>query len=148
MNAKTFTRLAPAILAGALVLASAEPARAQPESQSMESGSQLYVTYCASCHGPNAHGNGSIAIFLRVAPADLTQIAKRNNGVFDRERVYRIIDGRQPVKPHGRAEKSEMPVWGDAFGKSATTGGDETVVSAKIRALVQYLESIQERSAK
>jgi mono/diheme cytochrome c family protein len=148
MKTRRSTRLALAILAGVLVLASAASARAQSESQSMESGSGLYTTYCASCHGPNAHGNGSIAIFLRVAPADLTQIAKRNKGVFDKERVYRIIDGRQPVKPHGRAEKSEMPVWGDAFGKSATTGGDEAVVNAKIRALVQYLESIQEKPAK
>jgi hypothetical protein len=40
-----------------------------------------------------------------------------------------------------------MPVWGDAFMKSTTTGGDEKLVGAKIRALVQYLESIQEKPA-
>ncbi len=41
-----------------------------------------------------------------------------------------------------------MPVWGDAFMKSSRTKGDEKVVSAKIRASVQYLESIQEKPAK
>jgi cytochrome c1 len=40
-----------------------------------------------------------------------------------------------------------MPVWGDVFAKSIT-GGDEKTTSEKIRALVAYLESIQEKPAK
>jgi mono/diheme cytochrome c family protein len=140
--------VASVIVAGLLIIGAATRVQAQSEGRSVESGSELYKTYCTSCHGANAHGNGSVAIFLRVPPADLTQIAKRNKGVFDADRVYQIIDGRQPVKTHGRAEKSEMPVWGDAFMKSSTTGGDEKVVSERIRALVQYLESIQDKSPK
>jgi mono/diheme cytochrome c family protein len=97
MNPIGCTALAPAIVAGLLVAGSTGTVLAQSEGRSMESGSELYTTYCASCHGANAHGNGSVAIFLRVPPADLTQIAKRNKGVFDAEKVYRIIDGRQVV---------------------------------------------------
>jgi mono/diheme cytochrome c family protein len=152
MTATRFTTFAPAILAGLLVMASAGTARAQAQAggQTMESGSEIFGSYCASCHGATAHGNGSVAPFLKIPPADLTQIAKRNKGVFDADKVYRIIDGREIVKPHGKSDKdkSEMPVWGDAFMKSSTTGGDEKVVSAKIRALVQYLETIQEKPAK
>jgi cytochrome c1 len=148
MRTTRLMTVAPAMLAGLLMTGSVPTVQAQAGGGSAESGSDLYKTYCASCHGANAHGNGSVAIFLRIPPADLTQIAKRNKGVFDAERVYRIIDGRQPVKPHGRAEKSEMPVWGNAFMKSSTTGGDEKMVSQKIRALVQYLESIQEKPTK
>lgn len=71
-------------------------------------------------------------------------------GLLVAEKVHRVIDGREVVRPHGKADKdkSEMPVWGDAFMKSSTTGGDEKAVNARIRALVQYLESIQEKPAK
>ncbi len=137
--------LVPAVLAGLLVVVSAGIVLAQSQGREAESGSALYHTYCESCHGANGHGNGSIAIFLRVPPADLTQIAKKNKGVFPADQIYQIIDGRHVVKPHG---ESQMPVWGDAFMKSATTGGDEKVVSDKIHALVTYLQSIQEKPAK
>jgi mono/diheme cytochrome c family protein len=103
-------------------------------------GSELYRTYCASCHGTSGRGNGSVAIFLRRAPADLTGIAARNKGEFPAERVYGIIDGRRAVKVHG---DSQMPVWGDAFSRSSTTSGDEQLVKARIDELVKYLRSIQ-----
>jgi mono/diheme cytochrome c family protein len=143
MNRTRSMALVPAVVAGLLVLASPRTVQAQSAVRAPESGSSLYKLYCASCHGPSAHGDGPVAIFLRVPPANLTQIAKRNKGVFPAKRVYRIIDGRQVVKPHG---DSGMPVWGDAFMKT-TTEGDEKGVTEKIRALVAYLESIQEKPA-
>jgi hypothetical protein len=69
-------------------------------------------------------------------PADLTQIAKRNGGVFPAEQVALIIDGRRPVKGHGGGD---MPVWGDAF----TRSGDAVPLEQKIRRLASHLESIQ-----
>ncbi len=106
---------------------------------SRESGKSVFTTYCASCHGESGRGDGAVAIFLRRRPADLTEIAARNKGTFPAERVYQMIDGRQAVKAHG---ESQMPIWGDAFAKSAT-GGDERAIKAKIDAVVAYLESIQ-----
>jgi mono/diheme cytochrome c family protein len=128
----------PTVVALLCVATFAKDARAQAED-----GGALFKTYCASCHGANGRGTGPVAIFLRVPPADLTQIARRNKGAFPADQVYRIIDGRQSVKTHG---DSQMPVWGDAFSKSLA-GADEKAVSARIRALVAFLESIQERSA-
>jgi mono/diheme cytochrome c family protein len=130
--------LRPALLAVVCVMATAGDVRAQSQD-----GAALFTTYCASCHGATGRGTGPVAVFLRVPPADLTQIAKRNNGAFPADRVYRIIDGRQSVKTHGN---SQMPIWGDAFSKSVT-GGDDKAVVERIKALVTYLGSIQERPA-
>ena len=124
-----------------LAILAAAPASAQTGATegSREGGKSLFRTYCASCHGESARGDGTVAIFLRRRPADLTQIAARNKGTFPADRVYQMIDGRQVVKPHG---ESQMPVWGDAFARSAS-GADERAIQEKIAALVAYLESIQ-----
>ena len=79
---------------------------------------------------------------MRRRPANLTEIAKRNNGVFPTEMVHQIIDGRRPVRGHGGPD---MPVWGDSFRRSQE-GGDEKTVGERISAIVNYLESIQLRS--
>ena len=123
-------------LAGVLL---ASPAPAQTPTAAAATGDYLFRTYCAACHGANAKGTGPLADSMRTRPADLTEIAKRNKGVFPRDLVYRMIDGRQPVKGHGGAD---MPVWGDAFGRT-TDGVDAT--AAKLTALVKYLETIQQK---
>jgi mono/diheme cytochrome c family protein len=110
----------------------------QPAKQPI-SGSYSYRTYCASCHGLDAKGDGPLAESLRFRPADLTLIAKRNGGEFPAEKVQRIVDGRSPVKGHGGPE---MPVWGDAF-RNAETGYDDAQVREKIRGVVDYLKSLQ-----
>jgi mono/diheme cytochrome c family protein len=108
---------------------------AQPEVGGA-SGSAIFGTYCAACHGTSAKGDGPLASSLKTPPANLTLIASRNGGTFSSDQVSRIIDGRSPVKGHGGGD---MPVWGDAFGKS----NDAMPVTEKIRRLVVYLESIQ-----
>jgi hypothetical protein len=80
---------------------------------------------------------------LRRRPADLTEIAHRNKGVFPRDQVYRIIDGRQPVKGHGGID---MPVWGDVFARSSEVS-NEAAITQRIEALVRYLEGLQARTA-
>jgi mono/diheme cytochrome c family protein len=105
-------------------------------------GGQLFKTYCATCHGEHAVGNGPLADQLRTAPPDLTTFTARNGGVFPSERVYRIIDGRG-VPSHG---DREMPIWGDAF-KTSRDGLTAETVKARIDALVKYLEAIQRRAA-
>jgi mono/diheme cytochrome c family protein len=102
-------------------------------------GSQIFKTYCASCHGVEAKGDGSLAQHLRTLPPDLTKLASRNKGKFDADGVARIVDGRNPAKGHGGPD---MPVWGDAF-KQSREGFSEDAVKARIAALVEFLESIQ-----
>jgi mono/diheme cytochrome c family protein len=117
-------------------------ARAEAQSTSAQTGDYLFRTYCAACHGTSARGDGPLADSMRRRPANLTEIARRNNGVFPAEEVFRIIDGRQPVRGHGGPD---MPVWGDVFARSEG-GADPAVVERRIKALVAYLESIQART--
>ena len=110
----------------------------QPTEQAF-TGVTLFDRYCATCHGARATGDGPLAAMLRKPPANLTLLARRNGGVFSAEMVSRIIDGRKPLSGHGGGD---MPVWGDAFGR--TSDGPD-ITPAKIAALVGYLESIQQK---
>jgi mono/diheme cytochrome c family protein len=113
----------------------------EPSSGPSSLGATLFATHCASCHGRNAKGAGIVTSELRNSPPDLTRFTTRNGGVFPRERIYQIIDGRH-VKAHG---DRDMPIWGDAF--SRTRGLSEAAVKTRIDALVRHLEAIQERPA-
>ncbi|MBL8906989.1 MAG: cytochrome c [Rhizobiales bacterium] len=108
-------------------------------------GGNDYETYCASCHGVSGRGDGPVAEFLALTPADLTQLSRKNGGRFPAERVAQIIDGRQDVRIHGTRD---MPVWGDWFDVEAESPGlraseREMVVQERIKALLVYLETIQ-----
>jgi mono/diheme cytochrome c family protein len=104
-------------------------------------GEELFKTYCASCHGLDATGNGPLARLLRHAPADLTQLSKKNGGMFPGARVRRVVEGRD-VESHG---DRDMPIWGDAFKKG--DGRSSEIAGARLDAIVEYLASIQHRQA-
>jgi mono/diheme cytochrome c family protein len=142
MRSITITAIVSAALAFGAVAVSGQESPSPPTDQSY-SGSDLFKTYCAACHGTLAHGDGPLAANMKKPPPDLTQFAARNAGTFPAALVAQIIDGRQPVKGHGGPD---MPVWGDAF-KASCLGSSEASVQARIKALVEYLERIQERRA-
>jgi mono/diheme cytochrome c family protein len=118
----------------------AEQLLQSPASAQM-TGAQLFRTYCASCHGENARGTGPMSGQLRRAAPDLTTFTARNGGMFPRERVRQMIEGRGPAVHGDRA----MPVWGDVFRRQPGAAND--TVAARIEALVAFLQSIQERPA-
>lgn len=108
-------------------------------------GKSVYRVYCASCHGDQADGEGRLAEYLTIKPADLTTISKRHDGEFPTQRIHKIIDGREKVPGHA----GEMPVWGDAFQKADALDTRppeerEEEVERRIDSLVHYLKSIQE----
>jgi len=110
------------------------------------SGEADFNMYCADCHGEDARGNGPRAFGLSVPPPDLTRLAERHDGIFPREQVTALIDGRASVSGHG---SREMPVWGKWFKIEAEEGlggaeGDENSIRKRINALVEYLITIQE----
>lgn len=96
-----------------------------------------YQTYCATCHGVTGKGDGVMANQLLIKPADLTQLAKVNDGKFPFWRTYGVIDGREEVKGHG---PRAMPIWGDWFQRAK---GSELLATGRILELVHYLKSIQ-----
>jgi mono/diheme cytochrome c family protein len=128
-------------MAAALAAAAAWGQQTTETFSSGTNGAAVYKTYCAVCHGVEAKGDGPLADNLRHAPPDLTTLAKRSDGKFDAATVYRIVDGRDPVKGHGGPD---MPVWGDAF-KRSTEGYSEKAVKERITALVDHLKSLQRK---
>jgi mono/diheme cytochrome c family protein len=139
--------VASASVAVATIQAAAAPApraSAQREGSAGQgpAGRDLFLRYCASCHGASGQGNGPIAPQLRRVPADVTRYALENGGKVPTARLHRLIDGRD-VGSHGTFE---MPVWGDAF-KSTDGGLTPEQVRDRIAALVSHIESIQRRNA-
>ena len=124
------------LLLGGAFIAASVVAGAQAEPYS---GSGDYQVYCSSCHGASGRGDGTIAQSLKKRPSDLTQLGKRNNGVFPEERVATMVDGRKPGRSHS---DSDMPAWGDVFSKSAESQGNENAAK-RILTLVKYLETMQ-----
>jgi mono/diheme cytochrome c family protein len=102
-------------------------------------GSALFNTYCVACHGADAKGSGPLASTLKKKPTDLTQLARKNGGVFPADMVRQVIDGRNPVKGHGGGD---MPVWGEALLRSQD-GGSEAAVKDRIQSLVTYIAAVQ-----
>jgi mono/diheme cytochrome c family protein len=104
------------------------------------SGKEMFVSYCASCHGKDAKGNGPAANALKQLPADLTTLAKRNGGKYPSDKVTSILRGQTSLMAHG---DQEMPVWGPVFWRMRQ--GHEEQVQMRIANLNHYLESLQEK---
>jgi mono/diheme cytochrome c family protein len=104
------------------------------------SGKEMFMSYCASCHGKDAKGDGPAAAALKQAPADLTMLAKRNGGKYPSDLVTSVLRGQAKLAAHG---DQEMPVWGPVFWKMS--GGKEEQVTLRIANLNRYVESLQEK---
>lgn len=107
---------------------------------SPSSGKEMFMSYCASCHGKDAKGNGPAASALRQLPADLTTLAKRNGSKYPTDKVTSILRGQAQLMAHG---DQDMPIWGPVFWRMSQ--GHEQIVQMRIANLNRYLESIQEK---
>jgi mono/diheme cytochrome c family protein len=104
------------------------------------SGEELFVRYCAACHGTDARGTGPVASTLNKLVPDLTQLTARN-GEFPAMAVREAIDGRSMAIAHGTRQ---MPVWGYEFW--VEEGADiiaESTARELSNRIVAYLESVQ-----
>lgn len=128
-------RAAIVLVAAATFATCGEKATAPP------SGEELYLAYCASCHGWDGRGDGPVVEVLERQPSDLTRLAAR--GHFDEANLVEIIDGRRVVPAHGTRQ---MPVWGPLFESDLERGEATTHRTARLRAglIIDHLRSIQE----
>lgn len=113
----------------------------QQVSDPIARGRASYESFCMSCHGPEAKGNGPVATLLKVPPPDLTQISRKHNGSFPATMIYEQIDGREDIRAHGTRE---MPVWGNIWSEKDGVPQSEDDTRRQISELVEYLRSIQD----
>ena len=121
-----------------------EPAVAEvggAKSAVAEAGRDAFMTYCASCHGADARGDGPAARSLVARPPDLTLIAQRRGGAYPMADLAALIDGRAMSGAHG---SREMPVWGERFAAEYPSDAQQSeIVRGKVLMLLVYLQSIQ-----
>ncbi len=102
-------------------------------------GQDLFSFYCSSCHGRDGKGKGPMAAVLKVPPADLTTLRRRNGGIFPKERLVGYVAGGGTMLS-GAHGSNEMPVWGPIF---MTLDPSDRLAVIRIENVVQYLETIQ-----
>jgi mono/diheme cytochrome c family protein len=127
--------------------------------QDLEKGRIEFLSKCAECHGADGKGAGRTSIMLKIKPADLTVLARRNKGVFSPDAVAETIDGRRAVQSH---RNSEMPIWGCRQGPPPGSQikayepkpidslldmpcDPEDAIRKRILDIVEYLAQIQEK---
>lgn len=130
---------------------------AAAQAEDADVGKSEFRSSCASCHGADATGNGPISGLLKIAPPDLTKLAKNNNGVFPTDSVYETISGSKTIAAHGTRE---MPIWGERFNPivnlphyvdpfywemAGPEKNPEVVVRKRILSVIDYLSRIQQK---
>jgi mono/diheme cytochrome c family protein len=108
-----------------------------------DSGEEMYAEYCAVCHGKEGKGDGPAASELKVAPPDLSTLAKRNNGKYPSDHVAAVLSFGTSTPAHGT---SDMPIWGRLLGWSGSALGTEPAkVQLRIANLTTYIKSLQSK---
>lgn len=107
-----------------------------------QTGAEDFATYCAGCHGTSGRGNGPDAASLARKPADLTQLAARNGGVYPATRVMAKIWGYT-----GGRGGSPMPAFGPLLDGDTVPydGGDGILTPTPVRLvqLAEYVKGLQ-----
>jgi mono/diheme cytochrome c family protein len=151
MGEKMHSKLVRAFAIGVFAVGAPIMAYAQQSglaAQNFDRGKYEYGAHCAVCHGLSGKGDGPFVQQLKsgtVMP-NLTELSKKNNGVFPFMQVYETIDGTNSITAHG---PREMPVWGPQYkGEILGETGDyradaEAFVRARILALTEYVYRLQ-----
>ena len=113
-------------------------------------GKREFESNCAVCHGKSGKGDGPYAGMIadNQGGSDITQLSKKNGGVFPIYKVTQTIDGRFHVRAHG---PREMPIWGtdylidakDRLAASDIAFDPEVLVTYRIYALAEYVSRLQ-----
>jgi len=102
------------------------------------SGEEMYLNYCAVCHGKDGKGAGPAASALKVPPTDLSKLSANAGGKYPALHVSSVIRGEAELAAHG---SKDMPVWGPLFWRMSQ--GHEGEVQQRIANLNSYIESLQ-----
>lgn len=109
-----------------------------PRPTSPVSGSEMFNSYCAACHGTDGKGGGPAVAALKTPPPNLTTLSARNNGKFPELRVYQAIRGDLDMPAHGT---KDMPVWGVVFNSMSHDNGAGTQM--RLANITTYIKDMQ-----
>lgn len=129
--------LAGAVLGGVIFLVVTRPTEVPLH------GRELYLRYCAACHGVSGKGDGTAATALRPRPANLTRLRERYGGQYPIRDVMAAVDGRYKVRAHG---DSAMPVWGVLFERETEEQKARWLQQntlPQVRLIAEYVLSLQ-----
>jgi len=104
----------------------------------VNSGKDMFNSYCAVCHGTDAKGAGPAASAMKTNPVDLTALAKKSGGKYPASHVAAVLRGQAITASHG---SQDMPIWGPLF--SSISQGHEAQVQQRIANLVDYIGTLQ-----
>jgi len=107
---------------------------------SWASGKQLFDEYCAACHGLKANGTGPAASACKSKPADLTGLAKHNQGKFPYNYFYAVLQFGTllPTPAHGSAD---MPIWMPLF--YSLDEERKAIAEQRMHNIANYVASLQ-----
>lgn len=131
------------MLARLVLIAVTAAGAVSAQNADQEDGRDLFLYFCAECHGKNAASVGPMAEMLAIVPPDLTVLSERNAGDFPIETVAMQIDGRITIPGH-----SFMPVFGPSLDSDqlvafALPSGQPMMVTQRLANLITYLQSVQ-----
>ena len=102
---------------------------------------EMYVKYCASCHGKAGKGDGPVSRDLKMKVPDLTTLRNKNKGIYPLDRVMSSIDGSRAVRAHG---DRNMPVWGEVFREEHEKQKyTELTTLLKAKLIAEYIGTLQ-----
>ena len=100
-------------------------------------GKRTFERLCATCHGDTAQGG---RVGTTTIP-DLTRIAARRDGLFDRDEIARRIEGSDTPPQHGTPT---MPAWGERLSAEYWRYSEpDRLAGATLDPVLVYLESVQ-----
>jgi mono/diheme cytochrome c family protein len=106
-----------------------------------DDGKQMYVIYCARCHGLDGRGQGPAASALKLAPTDLTLLSKNNKGIYPATHVASVL---KYGSHNSSSESKAMPVWGPALESiDHPIRGTHDTQALRIANLVKYVKTLQ-----
>lgn len=113
----------------------------QVEKTRANDGKQMFVNYCAPCHGVDGRGHGPVAGSLVTAPVDLTTISSKNGGTYPAVHVMAVLKFGVDNPAHG---SKQMPIWGPVFSQFEHLNGNAAQMRAlRIHNIVQYVGTLQ-----
>jgi mono/diheme cytochrome c family protein len=105
---------------------------------SAASGKEMFIKFCASCHGEDGRGNGPAAGALKPPPSDLTTLSRRQEGKYPAGYVSALLKFGRNLVAHG---SDDMPVWGSRF--KTIDPVDDPTGQQHIDDIVAYIRSLQ-----